>query len=145
VGRSVLLNGLLLALIAGAIGSVQLVDRGSSAVEDAVRRYAAAVTVQDLERATAELAPASRLEWALWVEGQLGNIYEVKGIGVRSPSLLDRLLRGAPAGPVEVTVVLDVNRGYPEQFYQPTTRVGVTRVEGRWYLVEPLLAPEAQG
>jgi hypothetical protein len=140
----VLLNGLLLALIAGAIGFVPLADRGSSAVEGAVRRYAAAVTAQDLGRAAAELAPASRAEWAPWIEGQLGNIYEVKGIGVRSPSLLDRLWRRAPTGPFEVTVVMDVNRGYPEYFYQPTTRVAVTQVEGRWYLVEPLLAPEAQ-
>jgi hypothetical protein len=37
--------------------------------------------------------------------------------------------------------MLDVDRGYPDEFYQPTTRVPVEQVDGRWYLVEPLLAP----
>ena len=35
---------------------------------------------------------------------------------------------------------LDVNRDFPEDFYQPTARVPVEEFEGRWYLARPLLA-----
>ena len=34
---------------------------------------------------------------------------------------------------------MDVNRDSPDQFYQPTTRVDVEQVDGRWYLAAPLL------
>lgn len=139
----VLLDGLLLFLVAAAVGGVQVLDRDPSAVEGAVRRYAAAVGGQDLSAATAEIAPDAQTLWSPWIAGQLGNVYEVKGVAVRSPSLLDRLLHHAPGQATEVTVYMDVNRGYPDEFYQPTTRVPVVRKGGRWYLAEPLLAPEA--
>ena len=133
--RSVLvvLNGLLLAATAVLIVGVQVVDRSESAVEASVRRYAAAVSGSDLESAMAEIAPTDRAAWREWVAGQLGNVYEVRGVAVRAPSLL--------AAPVEVTSVLDVNRGYPDEFYQPTTTVAVSEFDGRWYLAAPLLAP----
>ena len=139
----VLVDGLLLVLIAGAVGATQLLDRDPPAVEAAVRRYAVAVARQDLAGATAEIAPADQARWSPWIAGQLGNVYEVRGVAVRAPSLLDRLLRHEPGQPTEVSVSMDVNRGYPDEFYQPTTRVPVTRVNGRWCLGEPLLAPEA--
>ena len=129
----VIFNGLLLAAIALAIVGVQVVDRGEAAVEGSVRRYATAISNSDLDAAMAELAPSVRPGWREWVAGQLGNVYEVRGIAVRAPSLL--------AAPVEVTTVLDVNRGYPDEFYQPTTTVAVTVADGRWYLAAPLLAP----
>ncbi len=140
----VLLDGLLLLAIAGAVGAVQLLDRDPPAVEGAVRRYAAAVAGQDLAAAAAEIAPADQAHWTPWIAGQLGNVYEVKGVAVRAPSLLDRLLRHEPGQATEVTVNMDVNRGYPDEFYQPTTRVPVTRVDGRWYLDAPLLEPEVE-
>jgi hypothetical protein len=59
-------------------------------------------------------------------------VYEVRGIAVRARSLLGR--------PTEVTVVLDVNREYPAEFYQPTTTVSVEPVDGSWYLAAPLLS-----
>ena len=139
----VLLNGLLLVIIAGAIGATEVRDRDAPAVEAAVRRYAAAVAAQDLPAATAEIAPIGRAQWAPWIAGQLGNVYDVKGVAVRSPSLLDRWLHHESGAPTEVTVSMDVNRGYPDEFYQPTTRVPVSQVGGRWYLDAPLLAPEA--
>ena len=141
----VLLDGVLLFLVAAAVGAVQVLDRDPPAVEIAVRRYAVAVGSQDLAAATAEIAPAEQARWSPWIAGQLGNIYEIKGVAVRSPSLLDRLLHHEPGQATEVTVSMDVNRGYPDEVYQPTTRVPVARAGGRWYLAEPLLAPEAAG
>ena len=132
-GGLVALNGALLAAIALAIVAVQIVDRSESAVEGSVRRYAMAVSTSDLDGAMAEIAPASRSTWRDWVAGQLGNVYDVRGIAVRATSLV--------AAPVEVTTVLDVNRGYPDEFYQPTTTVPVSEADGQWYLAAPLLAP----
>ncbi len=139
----VLVNGLLLLATAGAIGAVQLLDRTPLAIESAVLRYATAVTYADREAALAELAPDVRDTWAPWVELRLGDRYDVRAVSVRAPSMLDRLLRGVPGTPSEATVVLDVNREVPGAFYQPSTRVPVAQVAGRWYLVQPLLAPES--
>jgi hypothetical protein len=140
VPRLLALNCVLLAAVAVAIVGVQVMDRPAAQVDGSVRRYAAAVTEGNLEAAAAEIAPPERGRWREWIAGQLGNIYEVRGVAVRAPSLIGRAATGAPA---EVTVTLDVDRGYPDEFYQPTTRVPVEQVDGRWYLVEPLLAPEA--
>jgi len=124
---------LVLLGVAGlAIFGVQLFDRRASAVEASVRRYADAVSNGDLDAAMAEIAPPERDRWRDWVAGQLGNVYEVRGIAVRAPSIL--------AMPGEVTVAMDVNRGYPDEFYQPTPRVGVEEVDGREYLAAPLLS-----
>ena len=125
-----------------AIGGVQILDRSEAAVEASVRRYATAVSNGDLEAAMAEIAPGQRARWTDWVRGQLGNVYDVKGVAVRSPSVLQRLAERVPAGPFEVTTVMDVNRDYPADFYQPTTRVPIEEVDGRPYLSVPLLATE---
>ncbi len=138
----VLVNAALLAAIAAVIVLVQVVDRHSPAVDRTVRRYAAAMAAQDLEGARAEVAPHARDAWTWFIAEQLGNIYDVTAVSVRSPSVLDRLLRGAPGLPFEATVRMDVNRGYPELFYQPTERVGLHCADGRWYLAAPLLAPD---
>lgn len=131
----------LLAAMALSIVGIELADRAEAAVEGGVRRYAIAVTDSDLDAALAEIAPDQRPVWVDWVRGQLGNVYEVRGIAVRAPSLLQRLFERAAGGPYEVTAVLDVNRDYPDEFYQPTTRVPVQEFAGRWYLAAPLLAP----
>ena len=141
--RLIAVNGVLLAMVALAILGFEAADRAESSLEGGVRRYAAAVSNSNLDAAMAEIAPDQRERWTEWVRGQLGNVYEVRGIAVRSPSILGRLTRRLAGGPREVTVVLDVDRDYPDEFYQPTTRVPVEQVDGRWYLVEPLLAPEA--
>jgi hypothetical protein len=142
--RLLAVNGVLLAAIAGAIVWVQVSARAEGSVEAGVRRYAAAVSNADLDSALAEIAPERRGAWADFVRNQLGNVYDVKGIAVRSPSLIERLARRdqpVNAGPFEVTVVMDVNRDYPSDFYQPTTRVPVEVVGERPYLAAPLLAP----
>jgi hypothetical protein len=122
----------LLVLVGLAVVGVQTVDRRASSVEAAVRRYAAAVSVSDLDAAMAEIAPAQRDRWHDWVAGQLGNVYEVRGIAVRARSVF-----GAP---YEVTVAMDVNRDFPGEFYQPTPRVQVVEEFGNEYLGVPLLA-----
>ena len=137
--RLVVLNGVLLAATLAAILAVQALDRPAVQVEAAVRRYAAAISAANLDAATAEIAPSERTRWRDWIAGQLGNIYDVRGIAVRSASLLSR----QNPRPTEVTVVLDVNRSYPADFYQPTTRVPLIEADGGWYLAAPLLAPEA--
>jgi hypothetical protein len=138
VPRLLVLNGVLLAALGLAIVGVQVLDRPAAQVDGSVRRYAAAVASGDLDAAVEEIAPSRRGQWRDWVRGQLGNIYEVRGVAVRAPSLLAS--RGIRT-PSEVTVMLDVDRGYPDEFYQPTTRVPVEQVDGRWYVAEPLLAP----
>ena len=137
--RLVLVNGALLAAIGLAILGVTARDRAEVSVEAAVHRYAAAVTSMDLEAALDEVTPDQREDWRPWLTTQLGNIYDVRGIAVRSPSLFERVLRRTN-GPTDVTVVLDVNRDYPGEFYQPTSQVDVVEVDGRWYLAQPLLA-----
>jgi alkyl sulfatase BDS1-like metallo-beta-lactamase superfamily hydrolase len=136
------LTVVLLATVALAIGGVQVLDRSEAAVEASVRRYAAAVSAADLPAAMAEIAPDQRARWTEWVRGQLGNVYDVRGVAVRSPSVWQRLVDHGPGGPFEVTTVMDVNRDYPADFYQPTTRVPVEDVDGRPYLSVPLLASE---
>jgi hypothetical protein len=138
--RLTVVNGVLLALVALSVVSVQVLDRAEASVEGSVRRYAAAVTNGDLDGALAEIAPDQRVNWADWVRSQLGNFYDVRGIAVRSPSVWQRVSLRVPAGPFEVTAILDVNREFPEDFYQPTARVPVEEFEGRWYLAKPLLA-----
>ncbi len=126
-------NAALLILIAVAIIGVELADRPAATVEASVRRYAAAMAKGDLDAAMAEIAPSERSRWSDWVNGQLGNVYDVTGIAVHTPWLL--------AAPTDVTVDLDVNRAYPDQFYQASPRVAVESANGRWYLSAPLLAP----
>jgi hypothetical protein len=137
--RLVVLNGLLLALTGLAILGVLAVDRSEASVEGVVRRYALAISSSDLDGALDEIAPDQRAAYRDWLTTQLGNIYEVRGIAVRSPSVFERVVRRA-SGPNDVTVVLDVNRGYAGEFYQPTSDVPVVQVDGRWYLERPLLA-----
>ncbi len=132
--RLVVVNAALLALVAAAILGVIVFDRAEASVEVVVRRYALAVSSGDLEGALDEIAPSAREQWRPWLETQLGNVYDVRGIAVHSPSLLSRR-----RGPYEVIVVLDVNRGYPGEYYQPTSRVDVEQAEGRWFLSQPLL------
>jgi len=134
------INGVLLALVALAVVGIQVLGRDETALEGSVRRYAAAVSTSDLDGAMAEIAPDQRATWTDWVHGQLGNVYEVRGIAVRAPSLVQRLTAHVPGGPTEVTAILDVNRDSPDEFYQPTPRTPVEQFEGRWYLANPLLA-----
>jgi hypothetical protein len=132
--RLLWVNGALLVLVAVAIVGVEAWDRPSAAVEASVRRYSAAVSNADLDGAMAEIAPAERPRWRDWVSGQLGNVYDVTGIAVRTTWLLGQ--------PTEVTTDLDVNRAYPDQYYQASPRVPLEADGGRWYLAAPLLASE---
>ena len=115
-------------LVGLAILVVQVWDRPVAAVETGVRRYATAVTNADMDAAMAEIAPERRAVWSDFVR----NVYDVTGVAVRANSLLGR--------PTEVTTDMDVNRAYADQFYQASARVTVEEIDGRWYLVVPLLA-----
>lgn len=139
----VVVNALLLAACAAAIAAVQVHHPADAAVEAAVRRYADAVTRQDLAGAEAEIAPQSRARWQGFIQNQLGNDYVVRTVSVRSAAPLDRLLHHASGQPYEVTVTLNIDPGDATSFYQPTTRVQLRLDGGRWYLAQPLLEPEA--
>lgn len=141
--NTVLVGALLVGIVA-AIGAETALDRSPGQVEGSITRYATAMAAQDADAAAAEIAPSRRARWRAFLESQLGNIYELRGLGVRTPSVLARLTTGAAAVPTEATAVLDVNRGYPGFFYQPTTRVPLMLEEGRIYLAAPLLAPESE-
>jgi hypothetical protein len=130
--RLLWLNLFLLVAVGAAIVGVQAWDRPEAAVEASVRRYATAVSNADFDAAMAEIAPSARPAWSDWVRSQLGNVYAVTGIAVRADSLL--------AAPSEVTVDLDINRGYADEFYQASPHVAVAEEGGRWYLAAPLLA-----
>jgi hypothetical protein len=130
-------------VVAGAVLLEQLQDRAAPAVQATVQRYARAMAAQDTDGALAEIAPARRAEWTDWVHQQAGNVYDIKGIGIREPSLLARLTQHAPSVPFEVSVMLDVNHDYPDDYYQATTQAAVVEDGGRWFLAEPLLAREA--
>jgi hypothetical protein len=132
VPAGVLINGVLLLLLAVAILGVEALERPSAAVEAGVRRYASAVSNGDLEAALAEIAPEQRANSRDFVANQLGNIYDVTGVAVRTGSLLGR--------PTDVTTDLDIDRAFPDQFYQASPRVPVEQVDGRWYLAAPPLA-----
>ena len=138
--RLTVANGCLLALIALSVVTIQVLDRAEASIEASVRRYAVALSSSDFEAAMAEIAPDQRALWADWVRSQLGNVYEVRGIAVRTPSVVQRFTVHEPGGPVEVTAVLDVNRESPGDFYQPSARVPVEEFDGRPYLAKPLLA-----
>jgi hypothetical protein len=138
--RLTLVNGLLLTLVALSVASIQVLDRAEASVEGSVRRYAVAISNGDLDAAMAEIAPDQRANWTDWVRNQLGNVYDVRGVAVRSPSVLQRVTLRVPGGPTEVTAILDVNRDFPDDFYQPTARVPVEELDGRGYLAKPLLA-----
>ena len=130
--RLVAVNLGLVAFVAVAVASVQAIARPEASLEASVRRYAQAISNADLDAAMAEIAPDQRSRWTDWVRGQLGNVYEVRGVAVRAPSVL--------RPPTDVTVVLDVNKAFPDEFYQPTANVTVEESNGRWYLSAPLLA-----
>ena len=127
------INGLLMVLVGLAILGVEVINRPAAAVEASVRRYAMAVSNADLDAAMAEIAPDQRDASSDFVKNQLGNIYDVTGVAVRANSILGR--------PSDVTTDLDVNRAYPDQYYQAAPREPVEEVGGRWYLGAPLLAP----
>ncbi len=133
MSRAGQLSAILLALVAIAIVGVEAVDRPEAAIEASVHRYADAVAQGDLDAAMAEIAPSERARWSDWVNGQLGNVYDVTGVAVHAPWLL--------GSPTDVTVDLDVNRAYPDESYQASPRVALEAADGRWYLSAPLLAP----
>ena len=127
--RLFVVNAVLLVAVGLAVVGSSVFSRPSVAVESMVRRYAEALTSGDVDGALAEVAPEERDGSRVWLASQVGNVYEVRGIAVRA-------VRGTP---YEVAVVLDVNRGYADEYYQPTTTEPVEQVDGVWYLARPLL------
>jgi hypothetical protein len=113
----------------------------ASGPEAPLRTYLAAVTGEDLGAALLELSPGVRDRAAPFVAEQLGNEYRVLGVGVRQPSLLDRLTgRAASADEVLITVQLDVTLITGET-WRTTTHVPVVREPDGWFLAWAPLQP----
>jgi hypothetical protein len=134
--------GALWLLAAGAVAAGALADwRGRAASPEApLRTYLAAVTSEDLNAALAEILPDDRADALPFVSDQLGNGYRVLGLGVRQPSLLDRLLGRATADNALITVQLDITQ-YDGETWRTTTSVPVVRTPDGWYLTRPPLQP----
>ncbi len=114
----------------------------ASAPEAPLRTYLAAVMGEDLDAALLEIAPAARAKAAPFVAEQLGNGYRVLGIGVRQPSLLDRLFgRARSPDAALITVQLDVML-HTGETWRTTTHVRVVREPDGWYLARPPLQPD---
>ncbi len=127
---------------AGAILIGALTDwRGrASGPEAPLRTYLAAVTNEDLEAALGEILPAARPEAEPFIAEQLGNGYQVLGLGVRQPSLLDRLTGRADPDHALITVQLDISL-FSGETWRTTTSVPVVRTADGWYLAYPPLQP----
>ena len=127
-------------LIVAASAFVDLRTRSISP-EATVRRYFAALQEGDVDSALQELAPAARSQDASFAEAIAGNEYRVVGVAVRSTSLLDQI-QGAPPGPKEVTIFLDITETVSGDHWQATPRVSLVASSGRWYLGRAPLAPQ---
>jgi hypothetical protein len=124
-------------VVLGAI--VEVIGRPTGP-ETVARRYFAALELSDVQGALDEIEPDARPRWAPFVENGVANQYRVVGIAVRSASLLDRL-GGAPPEPTDVTIFLDITQAVDGARWQATPRVPLVRLQGRWYLAHPPLAP----
>jgi len=128
---------------AAVVGAATVTDfRGRpSAPEAPLRTYLAAVTAEDLGAALLEVAPGARASAAPFVAEQLGNEYYVLGLGVRQPSILDRLFGGGPAADTALaTVQLRIVLTTGEQ-WTTTAHVPLAREDTGWYLARPPLQP----
>jgi hypothetical protein len=124
------------------VGTLLDVRGRASSPEAPLRTYLAAVTDEDLQAALLEIAPSARAGAAPFVAEQLGNAYHIRGIGVRQPSLLDRLLgRAGSSDHVLITVQLDITLLSGER-WRATTHVPVVREPDGWYLARAPLQPE---
>jgi hypothetical protein len=136
--------GLALALlvVSGAIvaiAAVQDLRARDSSVETLARGYFAALERGDLDAALSAIQPAARGPAAAFVANLLGNEYRVQGVAVREPSVLDRL-PGAPVGPLEVTVFVNVIEAASGARWQAGPTVPVVTEGGLPYLAKAPLS-----
>ncbi|MPZ15881.1 MAG: hypothetical protein GEU73_15905 [Chloroflexi bacterium] len=128
--------GAAVILVAAA---ADLAERGSG-TETLAQHYFAALEAKDLQAALDAIDPEFRKQATPFVESNLGNTYRVTGVAVRHTSVVARL-GGAPAGPVEVTVFLDITQRENGFQWQAGPRVPVVQRDGRLYLARPPLEP----
>jgi hypothetical protein len=131
---------------AGAVAVGAAADwRGrASGPEAPLRTYLAAVTNEDLQAALGEILPVARPEAEPFIAAQLGNGYHILGLGVRQPSLVDRLLGRADPDRALITVQLDISL-FSGETWRTTTSVPVVRTADGWYLAYPPLQPQPSG
>ena len=140
-GRALLAVWLLVVCsVLWVIGSAANDFRGrGSSPETTVRDYFGALERGDVEGALVALPEASRARWTPFVENSLFNEYEISGIAVRTTSRWDQL-RGAPAGPQDVTIFLEITQYVDGARWQAGPRVPLVLIVGRWYMAHPPLA-----
>ena len=139
--RLTLVNGVLLGVMALAIVGIQGLYRGGAAVEASVRRYAAAVSNSDSATGLwPRLRPTSgRRGRSGFAASYLGNVYDVRGIAVRSPSVLQRVL-DPTGGRLSKSPPSWTSTGTTRPVLSTDGAVAVEQVDGRWYLHAPFVA-----
>src|SRR5262245_37137390 len=90
-----------------AIGGLSDLRTRASAPDAPLRTYLRAVSDEDLQAALLEIEPTARRAALPFVSEQLGNGYRILGVGVRQPSLLDRLRGIGDPDHALLTVQLD--------------------------------------
>lgn len=123
------------------VGAVTDYRTRASGPEAPLRTYCAAVTAEDLGAALAELLPEARPTAAPFVAEQLGNQYQILGLGVQQPSLLARLRgRAADRDRARLTVQLEITLVTGET-WRTTTTLWARRTPDGWYLERAPLQP----
>jgi hypothetical protein len=134
----------LLAATAGAVIAGTVLDRQQREVAAVVRHHFTALEQGNLPAALEDLSEAQRDHWRDFLQTLLLNDFAVQDVSVRSPSLLDRWLRGEGLQARSATVFVHINPGTPEA-WRATELVPLERRGDRWYLLEPPLKPVASG
>ena len=133
---------MLLLLMAGVyvVFGVALDIRSREAAPDnLIRGYFSALEHGDLDAALGAIAPPTRQSFAGVVANMQNNDYRIQGIAVRHTSMLDSL-RGAPAGPREATVFLEVTEAVSGASWQAGPTVRLVEEGARVYLARPPFA-----
>src|SRR5262249_9151596 len=123
-----------------AIGGLSDLRSRSSAPDAPLLTYLRAVSDEDLEAALLEIEPSARPTALPFVAEQLGNGYRIPGVGVRQPSLLDRLRGIGDPDHALLTVQLDTTLITGET-WRATTHVPAVRTADGWYLARAPLQP----
>ena len=133
-----------LTLLGGAtllIGAVAVSDAAGrrDVPEEMIRTYFYGLESLDADLSVEQILPEERGRLTPFVENSVGNHYDIVGIAVEWPSLIERA-GGAQPEARTATVFLDITQADGVR-WQAGPRVIVIRRDGRWYLGDAPLRP----
>ena len=132
----IMLATMVVLLAASAV--VDLRDRRSGP-EAVARAYFVALEAGDVDGALDAIEPAAREDATPFIENSVLNTYEVRGIAVRQPSVIERP-QGQRGEPTDVTIFVDITQWTDGTQWQAGPDVPLVYEDGRWYLAKPPLA-----